>query len=143
MTVRARDMLEAKGRDIVTVAPNASLEDAIETLAKHGIGAVLVTVGDEVRGIVSERDVVRVLAGAPTGFRETPVENVMTTPVHTIGPGDTVDELLDLMTARRVRHLPVCEGGHLVGILSIGDVVKHRIREATAEAEELRGYIHT
>ena len=141
MTVRARDMLDAKGREVITVEPGASLEDAIETLAQHGIGAVLVVEGRDVRGVVSERDVVRVLAGAPTGFRETPVLEVMTTPVHTAGPDDTVDELLDQMTMRRVRHLPVCEEGHLTGILSIGDVVKHRIRAVTSEADMLRDYI--
>ena len=139
--MRARDILESKGTTVVTIAPEATLEDAIETLAQHGIGAVVVAEENRPVGIVSERDVVRVLAGAPTGFRDSAVRASMTSPVHTVAPDASVDDLLDMMTDRRVRHLPVCEGGRLVGIVSIGDVVKHRIRAVTSEADALRDYI--
>ena len=141
--MRARDILAAKGTDVVTIRADATLEDAIETLARHGIGAVVVAEDDRPVGILSERDVVRVLAGAPTGFRESPVRASMTAPVHTVGPDADVDELLDQMTDRRVRHLPVCVEGRLTGILSIGDVVKHRIRTVTSEANALRDYINS
>ena len=139
--MRACDILDAKGRDVVTISPDATLEDAIETLASRNIGAVLVMKGDDLVGVLSERDVVRVLAGAPTGFRDTQVASLMTTDLHTVTEQASVDELMDLMTDRRIRHLPVCEDGKLRGVLSIGDVVKHRIREVASEAAELRSYI--
>ena len=139
--MRARDILASKGTDVVTIAPDATLEDAIEALARHGIGAVVVAEGHEPVGIISERDIVRVLAGAPTGFRDSAVRASMTTPVHTVDPDADIDELLDQMTDRRIRHLPVCVEGELAGILSIGDVVKHRIRAVTSEADALRDYI--
>lgn len=141
--MRAADILKEKGTDVVTVPPGASLGEAIDTLARHNVGAVLVSAGEGriPEGILSERDVVRLLAGAPTGYRDTPVATVMTTGLFTAGPQATVDELLDLMTAKRIRHVPVVEGEKLFGIVSIGDVVKHRIREALGEAEALKSYI--
>ena len=139
--MRASDILASKGSDVVTIEPAATLEDAIECLAEHGIGAVVVVESGKPVGILSERDVIRVLAGAPTGFRDSPVRESMTRPVVTVGAEASVDELLDEMTEKRIRHLPVCTDGALVGILSIGDVVKHRIRAVTSEADMLRDYI--
>ena len=139
--MRARDILDKKGRDVVTVAPGEKLGAAIEILATRNIGAVVVVDGGRPVGILSERDVVRLLAGAPTGFRENRIDTLMTRDVVTVVETATIDEIKDLMTDRRIRHLPVLADGRLVGILSIGDVVKHRIREAKAEAEALKGYI--
>ena len=139
--MRAKDILEIKGRDVVTVSPDAALHTAIETLAERNIGAVVVVGEGRVVGILSERDVVRLLAGAPTGFRESRIDALMTKDPVTVRETATIDEIKDLMTERRIRHLPVVEGDRLVGILSIGDVVKHRIRAAREEAEALKGYI--
>lgn len=140
--MRARDILAIKGTEVVTMPPDASLGDAIATLAEKGIGAVVVAGADGAPvGILSERDVVRILAGAPTGYREEKLSAVMTRDLVTIGPDTGIDAIKDLMTDRRIRHLPVVTDGALVGILSIGDVVKHRIRAAREEADALKGYI--
>lgn len=139
--MQAADILEAKGRTVVTCEAGAPLDAVIAVLAEKNIGAVVVAEGRTPLGIVSERDIVRALAGAPTGFRGTEVGALMTRDLHTIGPGASIDELMDLMTEHRIRHVPVVEDGALVGILSIGDVVKHRIREVTGEAEALKSYI--
>ncbi|ADM10568.1 hypothetical protein PB2503_12654 [Parvularcula bermudensis HTCC2503] len=140
--MRAKDMLKDKGRDVVTIDHKASLAEAIEVLASKNIGAVVVTSpGKAVAGILSERDVVRVLSGAPTGFRESPVTDIMTREVFTAGLEASVDQLLDLMTDRRIRHVPIVDGDGLVGLLSIGDVVKCRIRQAVGEADALKEYI--
>ncbi|RFB04510.1 CBS domain-containing protein [Parvularcula marina] len=142
--MRAKDVLQGKGHDVITISPDATLGEAISLLAEKNIGAVLVSAGGgAIDGILSERDVVRVLNGAPTGHRETKVSEVMTQKVITCGPDATIDELLGQMTERRVRHMPIVDGGRLVGLLSIGDVVKHRIKEAVGEAEALKSYIST
>ncbi|WP_031555253.1 CBS domain-containing protein [Parvularcula oceani] len=139
--MKAKDILERKGRQVLGVEADDRLDDAIALLANKNIGAVVVRRGDALAGILSERDIVRALAGAPTGFRETKVEALMTTDLFTASPEASVDELLDLMTERRVRHVPILEGETLSGILSIGDVVKHRIREVEDEAKALKSYI--
>lgn len=140
--MHAKDILASKGSKVETLSSSAKLGEAIDRLAELKIGALLVLDREEKPcGILSERDVVGILAGAPTGFRETPVSEVMTTALITCEPEATVDELLDLMTEKRIRHLPVVSSGALVGILSIGDVVKHRIREVREEAEALKNYI--
>ena len=140
--MRAQDMLDLKGSYVETIDQGARLGAAIDLLAERKIGALLVTKdGGQPCGILSERDVIRVLAGAPTGIRETRVEEVMTSSLITCPPTATVDELLDLMTEKRIRHLPVMEGETLCGLLSIGDIVKHRIRAVQEEAEALKSYI--
>ncbi len=140
--MRAGDILKAKGTKVESLPQTAKLGEAIEKLAALNIGALLIVDDAGVPcGIISERDVVRILAGAPAGHREKPVREVMTGALITCACDDTVDELLDRMTDRRIRHLPVMEEGELRGILSIGDVVKHRIREVKEEAEALRSYI--
>ncbi len=139
--MKAKDILERKGRQVLGVEADDRLDDAIALLANKNIGAVVVRRGNALAGILSERDIVRALAGAPTGFRETKVEALMTTDLFTASPEASVDELLDLMTEQRVRHVPILEGETLSGILSIGDVVKHRIREVEDEANALKSYI--
>ena len=140
--MRAKDILDVKGREVVTVSPDAALGSAIDTLAARNIGAVVVVdAGSAPVGILSERDVVRLLAGAPTGFRDNRIDSLMTKEPVTVAENATIEAVEGLMTDRRIRHLPVVEAGRLVGILSIGDVVKHRIEAVKAEADELKGYI--
>ncbi|MEO1658636.1 MAG: CBS domain-containing protein [Pseudomonadota bacterium] len=140
--MRASDILALKGAAVETLKQVDSLGHAIDRLAELNIGALLVvTDAGDPCGILSERDVIRILKGAPVGHRERSVSEVMTENLITTGPEATVDELLDMMTDRRIRHLPVVEGGKLLGILSIGDVIKHRIRQAREEAEALKSYI--
>ncbi|GGY44609.1 CBS domain-containing protein [Parvularcula lutaonensis] len=140
--MRAQDIVSSKGNKVETLAETARLGDAIDKLAELNIGALLIVdAAGKPSGILSERDLIRVMAGAPMGVRERKVSEVMTRDLITCSPDATVDELLDMMTDRRIRHLPVMRGDELVGILSIGDVVKHRIREVKEEAEALKSYI--
>lgn len=140
--MRAQDMLEVKGTRVETIDDGATLSEAIDQLADLRIGALLVVrANGQPCGILSERDIVRLLAGAPKGFRDSPVRDVMSPNLITCGLDATVDELLDLMTNRRIRHVPVIHRGELRGLLSIGDVIKHRIREVKEEAEALKSYI--
>jgi CBS domain-containing protein len=142
MVMQAKDIIALKGGEVRTIAENATLNDAISSLAEHKIGALLVTNAEgRPCGIISERDLVRVLAGAPTGFRDHRVGEAMTADLITCAPSDTVDSLMDRMTEKRIRHLPVMQGDELLGLLSIGDVVKHRIREVREEADALKSYI--
>jgi CBS domain-containing protein len=140
MTVKA--ILAQKGRDVVTIEPTADLVAVIRTLADHRIGALLVTDLDKgVIGILSERDIVRALAEHGASVLRRTVEDVMTRKVFTCSEADTVGEIMERMTAGKFRHLPVMEGGELVGIVSIGDVVKYRLAEVQRESEALRDYI--
>lgn len=139
----ARDLVKVKGTDIVSVPPDATLGEAIETLAARNIGAVVVMDGRSLAGILSERDVIKVLNGAPTGFRSTSVAEVMTSDVSTAGPEASVLELLKLMTERRFRHVPIVEDGEVIGLVSIGDAVKARVDEVEGEAAALKSYIAT
>lgn len=136
-------ILSAKGTNVATIEPSATLADATASLRDHGIGALVVCGTDRrIAGIVSERDVVRALAahGSSTLGRE--VASVMSTNVTTCRAGDTVDSLMELMTERRIRHLPVVgEDGTLAGIVSIGDVVKARVGQLQLENDQLAEYI--
>lgn len=136
-------ILKAKGSDVATVNPDVTLADAALLLTERGIGAVVVMEGRHVLGIVSERDIVKAVARNGAEALKAPVRDVMTTRVVTCSLNDSVDELMDSMTEGRFRHLPVIEDGELVGIVSIGDVVKHRIAETVMETEALRLYIAT
>jgi CBS domain-containing protein len=139
MTVKA--ILSHKGNDVVTIKPTATLCDAAEILDGHGIGAVVITGADrQVIGILSERDIVRTLARVAGGYQlcDEPVEKVMTRQVVTCKESDTVYELMERMTTGKFRHLPVIEDGRLAGIVSIGDVVKHRLAEMALESNALR-----
>jgi CBS domain-containing protein len=142
MTVRA--ILDLKGRDVTTITPDKTLGDAASLLSQHKIGALVVTGADRrVTGILSERDIVKAVSAGGAAALEEKIAARMTREVITCGPQDTMAELMGNMTAGRFRHLPVVENGRLVGIISIGDVVKHRLAEMERESSALRDYIRT
>ena len=142
VTMRVTEVLRRKGGTVVTIAPDRSVRELLGLLEEHGIGAVVVSGdGTGVDGIVSERDVVRSLHTDGDGVLDAAVSSIMTVEVESCGPQDQVDELMAVMTDSRVRHLPVLEDGRLIGIVSIGDVVKHRIAEIQAERDQLTAYI--
>jgi CBS domain-containing protein len=142
MTVRA--ILDLKGRDVTTISPDKTLGDAASLLSQHKIGALVVTGADRrVTGILSERDIVKAVSADGAAALEEKIAARMTREVITCGPHDTMAELMGRMTAGRFRHLPVVENGRLVGIISIGDVVKHRLAEMERESSALRDYIMT
>ncbi|EBU8131932.1 CBS domain-containing protein [Salmonella enterica subsp. enterica serovar Java] len=142
MTVKS--ILDAKGRDVFTLGPNERLATAVKALADHRIGALVVTNGDrKIVGILSERDIVRALAKDGAEALDQAVRNVMTAKVRTCSLSSTVNEVMEIMTAGRFRHLPVEKDGLLDGIVSIGDVVKRRIEAVEREAEEIKQYIAT
>ncbi|RBY83431.1 CBS domain-containing protein [Blastococcus sp. TF02A-30] len=137
-------LLRRKGHDVATVPGTVSVRDALAVLARHGIGALVVSPdGRQVEGIVSERDVARGLHERGAGLLAEPVSAVMTAQVHTCTPHAGVQDLARTMTDHRVRHVPVVEDGALVGIVSIGDVVKARLDELEAEREQLVDYIQS
>jgi len=137
-------ILKDKGREVATVTPDTSLMEVVNLLAEKKIGAVVACDAElRVQGIVSERDIVRVLAAnGPTVFNN-PIEGYMTKDVKTCTANDTVEWLMEAMTTQRFRHMPVVEGGRIIGIVSIGDVVKQRIAIAEMEADSMRQYIAT
>jgi CBS domain-containing protein len=142
MTVKA--ILSRKGNNVITIEPTVTLSAAINMLAEHRIGAVVVAGADkQVAGILSERDIVRALAQRGPGALEDAVGQVMTRKVVTCTESDTVAALMERMTQGKFRHLPVVERGKLVGLVSIGDVVKHRLGEMEHESNALREYILT
>ena len=142
MTVKT--ILSTKGGDVISIEPTASLETAVKTLAKHRIGALLVLGPDRrVVGILSERDVVRALGEQGADVLTMPLAQVMTRKVVTCGETETVGTLMEQMTAGKFRHIPVVEQDQVVGIISIGDVVKHRLHEMGQESAALRDYIQT
>ncbi|GAA2263232.1 CBS domain-containing protein [Glycomyces scopariae] len=140
--MRISDILRAKGSTVTTIRPEDPVRVLVAELARHNIGAVVVSAdGSTVAGIVSERDVARGLHEDPA-LLDAPVSQIMTGDVHTRAPGDSIEDLMLLMTERRIRHVPVLSGsGALVGIVSIGDVVKARISRLEFEKEQLEGYI--
>jgi CBS domain-containing protein len=141
MTVRA--ILDTKGHQIESVEPDARLSAAIKTLAERKIGAVLVMSQGRVEGILSERDIVRVLGERGAAALDEPVSAVMTRKVVSCKQADTVAAIMEMMTSGKFRHLPVVENDTVVGLISIGDIVKWRVGEYEAEQEALREYIKT
>ena len=141
--MRINDVLRGKPRqDVVTIKPDASVRALIEMLAEHNVGALIVSVdGTAVEGIVSERDVVRHLLDSEDVLAAT-VSSIMTSSVRTCEGTTLVDELMQVMTEHRVRHVPVLTDGRLTGIISIGDVVKSRIGELEFERDQLDNYLH-
>lgn len=134
-------ILAAKGRDVVTIPPHRTLTDAVQLLAEKRIGAIVVAGSDgRVLGILSERDIVKALA-AGSHVMGDPVSRYMTAKVVTCGPDSLIVDIMEEMTSGRFRHVPVIDGGRLAGIISIGDVVKHRLAEFEHETEALREYI--
>lgn len=135
------EILAGKGGNVITVSPGTSLEDVAATLAKHKIGALVAKDGDAVCGIVSERDIVRHIASDGADALKHTVVDCMTKAVISCTRADTIDTVMEKMTTGRFRHLPVIEDGELLGIISIGDVVKRKIEQAERDAEELKRYI--
>ncbi|MGO4734933.1 CBS domain-containing protein [Bosea sp. 2KB_26] len=135
-------ILGNKGHDVISVQPHRTLAEAIRTLGEKRIGAVVVAGADgSLLGILSERDIIRALAETGTAALESPVSRIMTAKVVTCRHETSVDELMELMTVGRFRHVPVLENGRITGIVSIGDVVKHRVAEIEAESRAMRDYI--
>ncbi|HWM01685.1 MAG TPA: CBS domain-containing protein [Actinophytocola sp.] len=140
--MRIADLLRHKGSDVATVPPGISVAGLLDDLARHNVGAMVVCddTGALV-GIVSERDVVRRLNERGAELLHAPVSEIMTTSVVTCEPTENLDRLAEIMTERRIRHMPVVTEGRLVGIVSIGDVVKSRIRQLESDREQLESYI--
>jgi CBS domain-containing protein len=137
-------ILAGKGRDVLTIEPNASLAAAVDLLAQKRIGALVVLGADRrIVGILSERDIVRVLAERGSAALDEPVSAAMTRKVSTCNASETIAGIMERMTAGKFRHVPVVEQGRLVGIVSIGDVVKHRVHEMERDSAAMRDYILT
>jgi len=142
--VRIEKVLAGKGSTTVaTITAESTVRQALAELARHRIGALIVSPdGTSIAGIVSERDVVRALDRDGPGVIEQPVASIMSTDLHTCGPEDEVDAIMALMTAKRIRHVPVLRDGSLAGIVSIGDVVKSRIDELEGDRKALVDFIY-
>jgi len=140
--MRIRDIMQGKGGSVVTASPDTSVRELVALLAEHNIGAVVVSSAkSQIAGIVSERDVVRGLAGG-VEILDSPISEIMTSEVRSAAPHDSVHDLMRLMTEHRIRHVPVVVDGSLKGIVSIGDVVKSRIGELEFERDQLSSYVH-
>jgi CBS domain-containing protein len=141
--MKIAEVLSAKpAGDVVTITPDAGVRELLAKLAEHNVGALIVSAdGESVDGIVSERDVVRHLHHDGTVLNNT-VGAIMTEVVETCAPTDTLDALMEVMTRRRFRHVPVVKDGKLVGIVSIGDVVKHKLSQLEFERDQLDSYVH-
>ena len=137
-------ILSLKGRDVATIEPSRSLSEAAQVLAERRIGALLIVDGQRpVSGIISERDIVRAVASLGAKALDEPVSRFMTQKVMTCTGETSITDVMELMTQQKFRHVPIVEGGRLVGIVSIGDVVKERLGEVEAEAEAIKEYIAT
>ena len=141
--MRIADILKAKpDTTVVTITPDAGVRELLALLAERNVGALIVSVdGDSLDGIVSERDVVRSLHKDGTVVNKT-VREIMTELVETTEPTASLDQLMEVMTRRRIRHVPVVEDGRLVGIVSIGDAVKHKMGQLEFERDQLDSYVH-
>lgn len=141
MAATVAHLLALKGRDVWSVAPDSTVYEALEALAEHGVGALLVMDGDRLVGIVSERDYARKVMLLERLAKTTAVSEIMTAELHTVTPAASVPECMAMMTERRIRHLPVLDGDRVVGVVSIGDVVKHVINDQQALIDQLEQYI--
>lgn len=141
MTIAA--ILSSKGSEVATIGADDRVSTAVASLGERRIGALPVVEGDRIVGIMSERDVIYCLRDHGAEVLDWPVSRVMTSPAITAEPNTPVLSALGLMTERRIRHLPVAEGGRLIGIVSIGDLVKYRMDRIEAEAEAMRSYIQS
>ncbi len=139
-----KQILDVKGHEVVTIGPDAPISEAITLLAQHRIGAVVVTgLERRIAGILSERDVVRLIGAKGADALSLPVSAAMTSKVHSCAETHSINQVMEIMTRGRFRHLPVEKDGCLHGIVSIGDVVKMRIEEVEREADEIKQYIAT
>jgi CBS domain-containing protein len=144
MTVnRLAEILEDKGGEVFEIDADASVFEAVERMVERNVGSLLVTEGGEITGIVTERDYLRRVTLEGRDERETPVREIMSSPLIVVTPETTIDECMALMTDRRIRHLPVVEEGGVVGVVSIGDLVKFQSRQQTFEIQYLTQYITT
>jgi CBS domain-containing protein len=141
--VNVRQLLDRKGREVFSIAPAAAVLEAIRLMAERHVGALLVMEGEALKGIVSERDYARKVILMGRSSADTPVRDIMTATVITVQPETPVEKCMQLMTERRVRHLPVVESGRVVGMVSIGDLVKAVIAEQQQHIEQLESYIHS
>ena len=137
-----RQLLQAKGSQIYAIAPDARVFDALKLMAEREVGALVVTDGGRLAGIISERDYARKVILHGKSSHDIQVRDIMTSKVITVQPGQTVEECMALMTEKRIRHLPVTEGERLIGVLSIGDLVKEVIAEQEQTIKQLESYIH-
>jgi signal-transduction protein with cAMP-binding, CBS, and nucleotidyltransferase domain len=135
-------LLGRKPKGIFSIAPEAPVLDAIRAMAEHGVGALLVMQGEKLAGILSERDYARKVILMGRSSSDTPVSQIMTAQVITVEPSASTQHCMQVMTDRRVRHLPVVEGGQVVGMLSIGDLVRAVLAEQAQTIEQLENYIH-
>ena len=138
-----QQLLETKRHGVVSVAPESSVLDALRVMAEREIGAVLVLDGEHLIGVFSERDYARKVVLQGKASKDTPVRLIMTDRVVCVRLTQTIEDCMNLMTDKRIRHLPVLDNGRLVGLVSIGDVVKHRLEEMEKESSALRDYIQT
>ena len=136
-------LLEAKGREVHAIGPDARVIDALKLMAEKDVGALVVTEGAKISGIISERDYARKVILQGKSSHDIAVREIMTARVVTVQPRHTVEECMALMTEKRIRHLPVTEGERLIGVLSIGDLVKEVIAEQEATIRQLESYIHS
>lgn len=140
--ITVRHLLDRKGRALFSIEPEHPVLEAIRMMADRHVGALLVMRGSELAGIVSERDYARKVVLLGRSSAETPVSEIMTSPVITVSPDASVQDCMRIVTERRIRHLPVLAGGRIVGMISIGDLVKAVIEEQQHTIEQLESYIH-
>ncbi|NHZ71070.1 MAG: CBS domain-containing protein [Proteobacteria bacterium] len=141
MQKNVRNIIDAKGQDVWSIDANISVFEALEVMADKNVGALVVTTGGELSGILSERDYARKVILLDRGSRDTKISEIMTPDPVTVSPTDSVTDCMQLMTDRRIRHLPVVDEGALVGVISIGDVVRHVIDGQKFMIEQLESYI--
>jgi CBS domain-containing protein len=138
-----RQLLDRKDRAVFSVGPEAPVLEAIRAMAEHHVGALLVMQGEVLAGIVSERDYARKVILRGRSSSDTPVRDIMTFPVLTVSPETSVEQCMQLVTDKRVRHLPVLDAGRVIGMVSIGDLVKAVIAEQQQQIQQLESYIHS
>jgi CBS domain-containing protein len=141
--ITVRQLLDGKGRALFSIEPEDPVLEAIRMMAERHVGALLVMRGTELAGILSERDYARKVVLLGRSSAETPVWQIMTSPVITVSPDNSIQDCMRLMTERRIRHLPVVDGGRVTGMISIGDLVKAVIEEQQHTIEQLETYIHS
>jgi CBS domain-containing protein len=141
--ITVRQLLDKKGRQVFSIGPGAAVLEAIRLMAERHVGALLVMEGETLSGIVSERDYARKVILMGRSSADTPVRDIMTVAVVTVQPETPVEKCMQVMTERRVRHLPVIEAGRVVGMVSIGDLVKAVIADQQQHIEQLESYIHS
>ena len=138
-----KQLLDAKGGQIFSIGPDAKVIEALQIMAQKDVGALVVMDGGKLAGILSERDYARKVILRGKSSQDVPVREIMTADVHTVDPSKTIEECMALVTRRRFRHLPVVEDGQLIGVISIGDLVKEVIAEQEETIKQLESYIHS